>query len=202
MTDTIESINLEGGKYTLQLSQAGGQFKFQALRHGEPWRDMSSDGDKLMLAMFHQLREQEARIAELEAQAAKPASSVERTMRRWEVEEGSQDSLESEITYVLKMDAQSGMIDVRPAGIPEEQLHEVPHLYLAIEINKGVPCLFVFDDAYSGEVIAKFHALPGEMVAGLETPPDIKAIGEDIRVRVLAAQQSSDEPSDHQAPRA
>ncbi|MBS0454080.1 MAG: hypothetical protein JSS14_22485 [Proteobacteria bacterium] len=141
MTEFIESISLDGGKDTLQLSQAGCQTKFEALRNGEPWRDMSSDGDKLMLAMFHQLREQQARIDELEAAAADSAQRTERIARRYKVEEGSEPALEAEPTYIMKMDASSRFIDVRPQGIAQDQLREVPHPFAAVEINKGARVL-------------------------------------------------------------
>jgi hypothetical protein len=73
MTNTSEpqfdSITVGDGKYTVQLGvSASGRYSFTALRNGEAWRDMSGDGDGLMLAMFHHMLEQQSLIAELRLQ--------------------------------------------------------------------------------------------------------------------------------------
>jgi|GEM_PF-4824478 len=72
--DAIDSITVGDGKYTVQLGVSKGRFSFTALRNGEPWRDMSGDGDGLMVAMFHHMLDQQARIAQLESQLNAPAS--------------------------------------------------------------------------------------------------------------------------------
>jgi hypothetical protein len=195
-SDAVDSIVLEEGKYTVELSTRNGRFSFTALRNGEAWRDMSSDGDKLMLAMFQQLCEQKLRIEQLEQAAKEP---LQKTMRRWDVEEGAVQPLEAEPTYVMKMDVQRGFIDVRPEGVADEHLLDVPHLYVAVEINRGVPCLYVYKDALSGEVEAKYFAMSGELVERLDENPDIQAIGQQIRDArdrpVEAANESRQAPS-------
>ena len=196
--DAVESIVLEGGKYTVELGARGDGFHFAALRYGEPWRDMSSDGDGLMLAMFQELRAQQQRIEQLEQAAKEP---LQKTMQRWDVEDGSVPPEEAEPTYVLKMDARRGLIDVRPEGVSDEQLPEAPHLFIAVEINKGVPCLFVFKDALSGEVEAQYYAMPGgQLVTELYAKPDVQAIGEQIRSLRSRASEAATESN--QAPRA
>lgn len=65
--DAIDSIVVGDGKYTVQLGVRNGRFSFTALRNGEAWRDMSGDGDGLMVAMFHHMLDQQARIAQLES---------------------------------------------------------------------------------------------------------------------------------------
>jgi hypothetical protein len=96
------------------------------------------------------------------------------------------------------MDLQRGFFDVRPEGVPDEHLLDVPHLFVAVEINKGVPCLYVYKDALSGEVEAKYYAMPGELANGLYAAPDTQAIGELIR-DVLKRPVDTTEPD--QAPR-
>lgn len=58
----MTEIELEKGKYTV-LHEDGANFR--ALRHGEPWRDLTGDG--LVLAMAYEierLREAVARLSE------------------------------------------------------------------------------------------------------------------------------------------
>ena len=52
--DMSESLTLENGKYTVELSESG---EFHTLRFGEPWRDLT--GDKLVLALFQRVRQLE-----------------------------------------------------------------------------------------------------------------------------------------------
>lgn len=49
------SIELAGGKYTVQHDHGT---NLKALRHGEPWRDLTGDG--LVLAMAQRIEELEA----------------------------------------------------------------------------------------------------------------------------------------------
>lgn len=48
-----ERIDICDGKYTVILIDNGK--RFQALRHGEEWRDLTGDG--LVLAMFQRIQE-------------------------------------------------------------------------------------------------------------------------------------------------
>ncbi|MDN8616411.1 hypothetical protein [Variovorax ginsengisoli] len=199
MTDTIDTIKVDGGKYTVELGHKNGRFSFTALRNGLPWRDMSSDGDNLMLAMFQQLRDQQDRIAQLERAATEPVQS---TIRRWDVLDGSSEAIEAEPTYTMTMDPAKGVVEIRPAGVSNEQLEGLPQLLLGVEINGGAPRVYIYDDVLSGEVKHQFTALPdGELAADLEETPDAQVIGERIRLAVArsASQQS---PESDQAPRA
>ncbi|KWT65075.1 MULTISPECIES: hypothetical protein [unclassified Variovorax] len=196
MTDPIDKITLEGGKYTVELGVKNGRFSFTALRHGEPWRDMSSDGDNLMLAMFQKIREQKEQIAKLERGVQAP---LQRTLRRWDVEDGSTEPVEAEPTYTMTMDADRGLLEIRPAGLNDEQLDGVPQLLVMVEIMKGLPRLLVHTDILGGEVEAQFVSLPdGRLVDRLYATPDIQAIGEQIRSRAAAP---SEFPESNQAPR-
>lgn len=56
-------IQLEGGKYTINLEEC--PHKFEALRYGSPWRDLT--GDKLVLSLVH-------RILDLEEELKQAAS--------------------------------------------------------------------------------------------------------------------------------
>ncbi|OUM00749.1 hypothetical protein [Variovorax sp. JS1663] len=200
MSDTIDTITLDGGKYTVELGHKNGRFSFTALRHGEPWRDMSSDGDNLMLAMFQQLRSQQEQIARLEQAARQP---VQRTMQRWDVRDGSTPALEAEPTYTMTMDADKGLIEIRPAGIADDDLDGLPQLMVAVEISGGVPRAYVYNDVLDGEVLAEHIALPdGNLVGHLHAELDVKAIGELLRSRAAAASQSPDSSESDQAPRA
>lgn len=49
--DKTEDINVGDDKYTVQFNPYTGEFK--ALRHGEPWRDLS--GDKLVYCMYTEI---------------------------------------------------------------------------------------------------------------------------------------------------
>ena len=200
MSDTIDTITLDGGKYTVELGHKNGRFSFTALRHGEPWRDMSSDGDNLMLAMFQQLRSQQEQIARLEQAARQP---VQRTMQRWDVRDGSTPALEAEPTYTMTMDADKGLIEIRPAGIADDDLDGLPQLMVAVEISGGVPRAYVYKDVLAGEVLAEHIALPdGNLVGHLHAEPDVKVIGELLRSRAAAASHSPDSSESDQAPRA
>jgi len=201
MTGTIDSITLDDGKYTVELGSQNGRFSFTALRYGEPWRDMSTDGDGLMLAMFHKLREQQERIAQLERAANE---SIQRTMRRWDVEDGSTEPVEAEPTYTMTMDPQRRQVEIRPAGLSDDQLEGVPQMLLSVEIMNGLPRVIVHTDIVEGEVAAEFISLPdGRLADPLAVThavmPDVRAIGEQIRTR--AADPSGTSDSD-QAPRA
>ncbi|MCA1807133.1 MAG: hypothetical protein LC687_04700, partial [Actinobacteria bacterium] len=55
-------LDVAGGKYTYVRYENGLQ---DALRHGEPWRDLC--GDKFVGALASELHEAKERIAELEA---------------------------------------------------------------------------------------------------------------------------------------
>lgn len=199
MTDTIDTITLDGGKYTVELGHKNGRFSFTALRNGLPWRDMSSDGDNLMLAMFQQLREQQVRIAQLERAATEPVQS---TIRRWDVLDGSAEAVEAEPIYTMTMDPAKGILEIRPAGVSNDQLEGLPQLLLGVEINGGAPRVYIYDDVLSGDVKHQFTALPDyELAAELEETPDAQVIGERIRLAVArsACEQS---PESDQAPRA
>lgn len=63
MTDIVE-LELDGGKYKIILSGA----RFEALRYGEPWRDLT--GDNLVLFLTHEiesLRQQFIKLKEFKA---------------------------------------------------------------------------------------------------------------------------------------
>lgn len=200
MTDTIDTITLDGGKYTVELGHKNGRFSFTALRHGEPWRDMSSDGDNLMLAMFQQLRDQQEQIARLEQAAKEP---VQRTLQRWDVRDGSTPALEAEPTYTMTMDPDKGLVAIRPAGIADDDLEDLPQLMVAVEISGGVPRAYIYNNVLDGEVLAQHIALPdGNLVGHLHVEPDVKAIGELLRSRAAAASQSPDSSESDRAPRA
>ena len=51
----VESINLEYGKYEIQVIDDGKEFK--CLRHGKEWRDLCGDG--MVMAMFYRILELE-----------------------------------------------------------------------------------------------------------------------------------------------
>lgn len=200
MTDPIDTITLDGGKYTVELGHKNGRFSFTALRHGEPWRDMSSDGDNLMLAMFQQLRNQQEQIAKLEQAAKEP---VQRTIQRWDVRDGSTPALEAEPTYTMTMDPDKGLVEIRPAGVAEDDLENLPQLMVAVEISGGVPRAYVYNNVLDGEVLAQHIALPdGNLVGHLHVEPDVKAIGELLRSRAAVPPESPDSHESHQAPRA
>lgn len=196
-TTTTDSITLGDGKYTVELGTQAGRFSFTALRNGQPWRDMSGDGDGLMLAMFHQLLEQKERIAQLEGAAAK---RLARTMRRWDVEDGSTEALEAEPSFTITADLDRGMLEVLPAGLSAEEAEGLPQLLVSVEIDRGVPRVQIYSDTVSGEVAAQYYAMPnGKLVSELWLTPDIQAIGEQIRNRVAGHTES---PESYQAPRA
>lgn len=203
MTDTNDTITLEDGKYTVELGYKNGRFSFTALRNGLPWRDMSSDGDNLMLAMFQELRNQQEHIARLEQAAEEP---VRRTLQRWDVRDGSTPALEAEPTYTMTMDPDKGLVEIRPAGIADDDLEDLPQLMVAVEINGGVPRAYIYNNVLDGEVLAQHIALPdGNLVGHLHVEPDVKAIGELLRSRAAASSQSSQSPDStesNQAPRA
>jgi hypothetical protein len=164
MTNKIvptDSITLGDGKYTVELGANAGRFSFTATRNGEPWRDMSGDGDGLMLAMFHQLVEQKERIAQLERAANE---RLTRTMRRWDVEDGSSEAMEAEPAYTITAD-----------------------------LDRGLPRVQIYSDTCSGEVAAQFYALPnGKLVSELWLTPDIQEIGEQIRDRATERLEATD----------
>lgn len=199
MTGTIDKITLDNGKYTVELGHKNGRFSFTALRNGLPWRDMSSDGDNLILAMFQQLRDQQDRIAQLERAAHEPA---QHTIRRWDVEDGSAEAVESEPIYTMTMDPAKGVVEIRPAGVSNDHLEGLPQMLLGVEINGGVPRVYIYDDVLSGEVKHQFTALPdGDLVDELDATPDVQAIGK--RIRLAAGQSASQRsPESDQAPRA
>lgn len=203
MTDTIDTITLDGGKYTVELGHKNGRFSFTALRNGLPWRDMSSDGDNLMLAMFQQLRDQQEQIARLEQAAKEP---VQRTLQRWDVRDGSTPALEAEPTYTMTMDPDKGLVELRPAGIANDDLEDLPQLMVAVEIKGGVPRAYIYNNVLDGEVLAQHIALPnGNLIGHLLVEPDVKAIGELLRSRAAGSSQSSQSPDSSesdQAPRA
>lgn len=57
---TIETIDLEDGKYTLLLHSDG---RLEALRYGEPWRDLC--GDKLVLCLVQRVQALESKVEDL-----------------------------------------------------------------------------------------------------------------------------------------
>ncbi|CAN7778025.1 hypothetical protein LJR290_007926 [Variovorax sp. LjRoot290] len=197
MTSTTDSITLADGKYTVELGTQNGRFSFTALRNGLPWRDMSADGDGMMLAMFQKLLEQQDRIAQLERAAQAP---IQRTLQRWDVEDGTTEPVEAEPTYTMTMDPHRGLLEIRPAGLSDDQLVGLPQMLAYVEIMNGLPRLIVQTDIISGEVEAQFISLPdGRLVDRLYAMPDIQAIGEQIRARGTARSESTES---HQAPRA
>lgn len=199
MTATTDTITLADGKYTVQLGTANGRFSFTSLRNGEPWRDMSGDGDGLMLALFHKVLEQQERISQLELAAQAP---VQRTIRRWDVLDGSAEAVEAEPVYTVTMDPAQGLIEIRPEGVSNDHLEGLPQMLLGVEINGGVPRVYIYDDVLSGEVKHLFTALPdGNLVDQEDVKPDVEAIGE--RIRQAAARSASPQfPEFDQAPRA
>ncbi len=54
------SVSVEGGKYTVVMTADG---HLRALRHGEEWRSLS--GDKLILALAHEVDDLRLRLASL-----------------------------------------------------------------------------------------------------------------------------------------
>ena len=70
MSVEVERIVLEDGKYEIQ--RLGGQL--EALRNGEPWRDLI--GDKLVNAMFNRIKHLEEANAEICASADQLRSAV------------------------------------------------------------------------------------------------------------------------------
>ncbi len=195
MSNTNESITLADGNYTVELGMHNGKFSFSALRN-EPWRDMSSDGDGLMLAMFHRLLEQREHITQLELAAKAP---IQRAMRRWDVEEGTTEPVEAEPRYMLTMDADRGLAEIRPAGVADDQVEGLPRMLLAVEIDRGVPRLHIYRDIISGDLESQRLAMPGDqLVHELHVAPDIQAIGEAIRSRTASVDES---PFSSQAPR-
>jgi hypothetical protein len=71
-------VTLEDGKYQIRLSDVSRQepYVFEALRHGEPWRDLI--GDKLSLALVHEI----VRLREANAVLEKRCRSLEEGARR------------------------------------------------------------------------------------------------------------------------
>ncbi|VTU45002.1 hypothetical protein [Variovorax sp. RA8] len=200
MSETFDSITLDGGKYTVELGHKNGRFTFTAQRYGQPWRDMSSDGDNLMLAMFQELRSQREQIARLEQEAKEP---IRRTLQRWDVEDGTTEPVEAEPTYTMTMDPDRGLLEIRPAGLSDEQLNGVPQMLVMVEILNGLPRLLVHTDVLSGEVEAQFVSLPdGGLVNQLYATPDVQAIGEQIRAHAAAPSPSPDSRESARAPRA
>jgi len=200
MTDTkttTDSITLGDGKYTVELGAKAGRFSFTARRNGEPWRDMSGDGDGLMLAMFQQLVAQQERIAHLERTAKE---QLTRTVRRWDVEDGSSEAVEAEPSYTITADLNRGLLEVVPAGLSAEQSEGLPQLLLSVGVDRGLPRVQIYSDTCSGEVAAQFYAMPnGKLVRELWLTPDIQSLGEQIRERATEHSGSADS---HEAPRA
>lgn len=184
----VDSITVGDGKYTVQLDSSEGRNSFTAMRNGLPWRDMSGDGDGLMLAMFHHILEQRARIDKLECQTA-PASS---TMQRWVVEAGEAPAIENEPTYVMNVDHVMRVVEVVPAGLTAGQHEGMPQIAVGFEINKGLPRLLVFTDAAQGEVLAQYHGSPDGRVVPGEPDVDVHVVGEQFRERL----QQSDAPAE------
>ncbi|USL89296.1 hypothetical protein vBBceHLY2_00020 [Bacillus phage vB_BceH_LY2] len=58
---SVRRVSVGDSKYTLELNEQTGEFK--ALRYGEEWQNLS--GDKLALALFHRIEEQQEYIEEL-----------------------------------------------------------------------------------------------------------------------------------------
>lgn len=54
---------LDSGKYSIKYQMEPHQF--EALRHGEPWRDLT--GDKLMLSIVMELQDYKDKVSELQA---------------------------------------------------------------------------------------------------------------------------------------
>lgn len=57
---TTETIDLEDGKYTLCLHSDG---RLEALRYGEPWRELC--GDKLVLCLMQRVQALESKVEDL-----------------------------------------------------------------------------------------------------------------------------------------
>lgn len=75
-------IELDDGKYTVinDLDVGGG---FKALRHGEEWQNLA--GDKLILALFHELEKAKNALADvcvqLDARSGTPEHPTDLTLR-------------------------------------------------------------------------------------------------------------------------
>lgn len=67
-----EQVVVENGKYTIQVIEGPSLWKFHALRHGQPWRNLVGDG--LVLAMFYRIQELEQQILKFEALKANPTT--------------------------------------------------------------------------------------------------------------------------------
>lgn len=57
---TAETLTLEDGKYALVLHPDG---KFEALRYGQPWRDLC--GDKMVLCLMQRIQALESQVEDL-----------------------------------------------------------------------------------------------------------------------------------------
>lgn len=70
----MSSIQIADGKYTIinDVDQGG---DFCALRYGEHWRDLI--GDKLMLAMYHEIESLRAELAKADRERRKWAGSTD-----------------------------------------------------------------------------------------------------------------------------
>lgn len=77
----MEKLSFEDGKYQL-IFDAG---KFTALRHGQPWRDLT--GDKLVYVMFAGIQGLQATqaldTARLDFMQSQPEMSLRYRKRRW-----------------------------------------------------------------------------------------------------------------------
>lgn len=70
-------VNLENGKYTVILDQRGGEFKFFALRHHEPWRDLV--GDNLTFSMFKEITNLREQLEQQITTTGKPIQQISTT---------------------------------------------------------------------------------------------------------------------------
>lgn len=60
MAEPRLNVAVEGGKYTVRMEADG---RMHALRHGEPWRDLT--GDNLVGALAHEVEDLRARLSEI-----------------------------------------------------------------------------------------------------------------------------------------
>ncbi|MEO3931420.1 hypothetical protein WMO79_01215 [Micrococcaceae bacterium Sec7.4] len=64
-TDDSNSVVIEDGKYTITGIETG---RLEALRYGEPWRDLV--GDKFILNMAQEIQRLRAELAAVNGQAS------------------------------------------------------------------------------------------------------------------------------------
>ena len=74
--DELLRVVIEGGKYTVVLSRHKG---LEALRYGEPWRELA--GDNLVLCLAQEIERLREQLAAAEQQSRSAANSVREAVR-------------------------------------------------------------------------------------------------------------------------